>query len=221
MLSMMQQATMQGAFQGGSAVRNNSLPLRNNSLPRNGDVTGTGGGMGLDLAAMAQSYAASQQQQQQHGGNNVNGAMEKLCESMRRSAMSRTLVKQLSGRTVHRTPSGRSIQRTSSDRMNLVHANSGRQVARASSSKGLQRSNHGMAEHQPVRRMAQDTKHRMTPTRGVFRHHSSTAAMGVQGLAAIQQQQQQRHLFLGQNSLHNNLDPPSLHGMEENPMHNF
>jgi hypothetical protein len=201
------------------------LPLQNDSLPRNGIVTSIGGGGGFDLAAMAQSYAASQQQQQQQeGGKNVNGAMEKLCESMRRSAMSRTLVKQLSGRTVHQTPSGRSIQRTSSDRRSLVHANSGRQVLRVNSSKGLQRSNHGMADLQPVRRMAQDTKHRMTPTRGIFRHHSSTAAMGVQGLAAMQhhqQQQQQRQLLMGQNSLQHNVDPSSLHGMMENPMQNF
>lgn len=212
MLNMMQQAAMQGGgnvtFAGG-AVRNNSLPMRNNSLPK---TEGIGGGGGFDLTAMAQSYAASQQGGGQLG---VNDAMEKLCESMRRSAMSRTLVKQLSGRSLHMSPSGRNIQRTNSGRRNIVRASSGRQVARTSSSgKGL----HGVTDLQPVRRMAQESKHRMTPTRGVFRHHSSTAAMGAHGLAAMQQQQQNS---LGRASLHDGLDPSSLHNMEKSPMHSL
>lgn len=214
MLGAMQQATMQGNFQGG-AMRNNSLPMRSNSLSGGG---GQGSG-GLDLAAMAQSYAASQEGQQ--GGAGVNEAMEKLCESMRRSAMSRTLVKQLSGRSLHRTPSGRSVQRNKSDQRSIVRANSGRSLSRAHSGKGLQRSNHGqvilaangtdgVAELQPMRRMAP------TPTRGVFRHHSSTAALGVNSLAAMQQLQQQQQMQHqgGNNNFNSNnqMDPSSFHG---------
>ncbi len=79
----------------------------------------------------------------------------------------------------------------------------------------------GVGELHPVRRMAQDPKHRMTPTRGVFRHHSSTAAMGVNSLAAMQQQQQQQQQGFGHNSLHSRMDPSSLHSMDENPMQKF
>jgi hypothetical protein len=227
-LAMMQQATMSGG-----AVRNNSLPMRNNSLPRTGSGNHPSmlGGGGFDLSLMAQSYAASQGTGGAGGGvgqpSNVNEAMEKLCESMRRSAMSRTLVKQLSGRTpvnrngsgvgmgmaMNRAGTGRGVQRANSGRQrDLVRANSGRQISRANSGKAIQRShsgaqqfllstggNDGTPELQPLRRMAQDPK-RMVPSRGVFRNHSTTAVMGMHELAAMQQFQQQQ--ALGRSSLH-------------------
>ena len=235
-LAMMQQATMPGS------VRNNSLPMRNNSLPRTGSgnpsMPGGGGGGGFDLSLMAQSYAASQGAGGPGGQpSNVNEAMEKLCESMRRSAMSRTLVKQLSGRTpinragsgmgmsMNRAGSGRGVERANSGRQrDLVRANSGRQISRAHSGKAIQRShsgaqqfllstggNDGTPELQPIRRMSQDPTKRMVPSRGVFRNHSTTAVMGMHDLAAMQQFQQQQQQALGHSSLHNiNHNPNNL-----------
>jgi len=200
------------------AMMQNSFPMRNNSLPRSGGGESFQSGS-FDLAMMAQSYAASNQQGGvggQQGASNVNEAMEKLCESMRRSAMSRTLVKQLSGRSINRTPSGRSIQRTNSGRRPLVRANSGRQISRANSGKGLQRP--GTGEIQPVRRLAQDPKHRMTPSRGVFRNHSTTAVAGVHELAAMQQRQQQQQ-SLGHSSLHT-MDS-SFHSLNDRGIQEF
>jgi hypothetical protein len=225
-LAMMQQATMPGA------VRNNSLPMRNNSLPRTGSGNPSmqgGGGGGFDLSLMAQSYAASQGAGGAGQPSNVNEAMEKLCESMRRSAMSRTLVKQLSGRTINRAGSGitslnragsgRGVQRANSGRQrDLVRANSGRQLSRANSGKAIQRThsgaqqflftsgNDGTGELQPIRRMSQDPKNRMIPSRGVFRNHSTTAAMGMHDLAAMQQQLRLQQ-SIGHSSLHNINNP--------------
>ncbi len=126
----------------------------------------------------------------QAGQVGVNEAMEKLCESMRRSAMSRSIVKQMSGRSVSRTSSGRLLPKQQSGR-GLTRqfsgcSNSGRQIARSAS--GRQTTGDCGLEL-PVRRSAQDSKHRIqrdalstsslhNPRRGVFRHHSQSAAMG-------------------------------------------
>ena len=153
----------------------------------------------------------------------VNEAMEKLCESMRRSAMSRTLVKQLSSARapIARSSSGRApVQRTNSGRRTV-----GRQISRTNSGKAVQRHHSGTADLQPVRRMTQDPKHRlMAPgNRGVFRNHSTTAVMGNHSLqnmaAALQQQHQQQQQLLQQqslshSSLHSGLDRSSF----PNPM---
>lgn len=265
-LASMQQATMQGVgpsplnpqMQGGPNspyMRNKSLPRsRNNSLPPVGmppqsiDM-GMAGDMGdnmvgnlipgtFDVAAMSQSFAAANQQT---GGDQqpYNEAMEKLCESMRRSAMSRSLVKQLSGTPLPRSHSG--VQRTNSGRLTkVVRSNSGRQLSRANSGKSLQRNHSGLkvfmggvesTELQPARRMSQDSKHRMTPTRGVFRNHSTTAVIGAQkmenvvgmqpqqqyDLLQMQQMQQMQQLQQLQQQMHS-FTPNGMSTMDQSSM---
>ena len=77
-----------------------------------------------------------QQQQQQCPPNTLGAstnlpeyshAMEKLCETMRRSAMSRTMVKQLSGRSLPTQGSSRSLPKQGSSR-SLTKPNSGRKT---------------------------------------------------------------------------------------------
>jgi hypothetical protein len=59
-----------------------------------------------------------------------------------------------------------------------------------------------------------------TPTRGVFRHHSSTAALGVNSLAAMQQLQQQQQQMQNQggniNFNNNQMNSSSFHGGMDN-----
>lgn len=97
------------------------------------------------------SFTSRQQQPQGHSPNkappSLNEAMEKLCGSMKRSAMSRSMVKQFSGRNMNRQGSLRSINRQGSDR-SLI-GDSG--IARRSSG----------------------VKHQLQhPSRGVYRHDS-------------------------------------------------
>lgn len=147
-----------------------------NSLPRS--PTPTNGmplspSMANPLNQMALAAAAARKRMSggaQEGGKNpnVNEAMEKLCESMRRSAMSRSLVKQLSGRNVVRTNSSRSVQRSHSGK-----ATFGQEEG----------SNH------PVRKLSLNSKHRIhrdaitsnqaPQRRGVFRHKSHSAIIGT------------------------------------------
>ena len=116
-------------------------------------------------------------------GLEINEAMEKLCESMRRSAMSRSLVKQLSGRSLTQQNSARNLTKQGSAR-NLTRSNSGlrkqlsgrnltkqlsgRNLQRANSGRSVQRTHSGrqlMGEeggsNLPVRRLTQDMKHRI------------------------------------------------------------
>jgi hypothetical protein len=95
------------------------------------------------------------------GGPGTNDAMEKLCLSMKRSAMSRTLVKQYS--------SGRGVSRNGSGHLNAMRqATGGRQMMDDSSG----RSN-GPAT--PVRRLS-SAKHRLQhPSRGVYLHDSQNS----------------------------------------------
>ena len=126
-------------------------------------------------ATMMQGFSTGMQGSQgQSAPGNVNEAMEKLCESMRRSAMSRSLVKQLSGSgTISRSRSG----------------GLSRGVGRSNSG-GLSRSLSGSDSVRPIRRIPQDSKHRIQrdslsnsggpPRRGVFRNKSSQGALGGQ-----------------------------------------
>jgi hypothetical protein len=99
------------------------------------------------------------------GGAGTNDAMEKLCLSMKRSAMSRTLVKQYS--------SGRGVSRNGSGHLNAMRQTTGgRQMMDDSSG----RSN-GPAT--PVRRLS-SAKHRLQhPSRGVYRHDSQNSLGGT------------------------------------------
>jgi hypothetical protein len=153
--------------------------------------------------SQGQGPPGSQGQGAQKSPATVNEAMEKLCESMRRSAMSRSLVKQLSGRNLSRQNSARGLQRQNSGRLtkqlstkNLSRTNSGRNLVRANSGRALQRTQSGRAalgpedgSNLPVRRIAQSSKHRIQrdavssgqgpPGRGVFRHKSQSAIIGM------------------------------------------
>ena len=143
---------------------------------------------GTSLAAMAASLQTGSQGSSGQGSGggggppgNVNEAMEKLCESMRRSAMSRSMVRQLSGRSA---PNSRGMSRSKSGglpRGTLGRNPSGRSIQRAHSGTDSLRGG-------PIRRPTQDTKHRIQrdalsssggpPGRGVFRHKSSQGALG-------------------------------------------
>lgn len=172
-------------------VGGNTLDFMANSVKRNFDQAPQ---MPRSFQARAQGNSGSGSA----GQPGVNEAMEKLCESMRRSAMSRSLVKQLSGRSVSRTSSGRNLSRQNSATFNgrsIARANSGRSITRASSGRSIQRSSSGRSVllgkggELPVQRIAQDSKHRIQrdhlgnnqgpPGRGVFRHKSQGAIMGA------------------------------------------
>jgi hypothetical protein len=118
----------------------------------------------------------------QASSGSVNEAMEKLCESMRRSAMSRSLVKQLSGRTA---PAVRDLGRSRSNggltRGNLNRNHSGKNIQRTHSGSDTLRPG-------PIRKPSHDSKHRIqrdalsssggAPGRGVFRNKSSQGSLG-------------------------------------------
>ena len=88
----------------------------------------------------------------------INDAMAHLCDSMRRSAMSRSFVKQLSGRSLTGQTMQRSIGRTNS----LHSQNSSRSLMDDASGRSL-----------PVRRTSSSTKyHIQHPLRGIHRHDS-------------------------------------------------
>ena len=133
-----------------------------------------------------------------------NDAMEKLCESMKRSAMSRNLVKGFSNHSLQKDGSSRSIgsgtqithpstSRQSSGRSlnvvsrnssarSLVQQNSGRALVQQGSVRSLD--DNGLAtlsaaypsQRHSSHRHSFEAKHRAR--RGVFRHNSSNAVHG-------------------------------------------
>uniref|UniRef100_A0A8J9X243 Uncharacterized protein n=1 Tax=Phaeodactylum tricornutum TaxID=2850 RepID=A0A8J9X243_PHATR len=93
----------------------------------------------------------------------LNEAMEKLCDSMKRSAMSRSMVKQYSGRNIGRQNSSRQLMQRQGSNRSLLDDGSGRGV-------------NGPAV--PLRRMS-NTKHQVHhPGRGVHRHDSQQSLNG-------------------------------------------
>lgn len=103
----------------------------------------------------------------------ITEAMEKLCESMRRSAMSRNLVKQLSGRSVQRQGSARSLSRSNSG-AGMRKQLSGRSLSGNLGDDGSGRGTPTRAV--PIRRLS-DAKHRLHQrsapgNRGAFRTNS-------------------------------------------------
>jgi hypothetical protein len=118
----------------------------------------------------SQSFGKQSAQGQDPG--NVSEAMEKLCESMRRSAMSRNMVRQLSGRSA---PTSRGMGKSKSG--GLVRGNMSRTHSGADA----------LVRPGPIRRLTHDSKHRIQrdalsssggpPGRGVFRHKSSQGAL--------------------------------------------
>jgi hypothetical protein len=139
-----------------------------------------------------------------------NEAMEKLCESMKRSAMSRNLVKQLSGRNIVKQSSARalslttkqgsmrSLPRQGSGRFQLAKELSNHSLHTQLSSRSLhkQLSGRNLAENSgrvtptgtvPVRRMSIDMKHRIctSPGRGIYRQRSSGSLNGKRAMLQI------------------------------------
>ena len=93
------------------------------------------------------------------GASSVNEAMEKLCESMKRSAMSRSLVKQYS--------SGRGVSRHGSGSLYAMRQATGRTMNSMDDSSG---------RSGPIRRLP-NAKHQLHhPVRGVYRHDSHGAS---------------------------------------------
>jgi hypothetical protein len=92
-------------------------------------------------------------------GAPLSEAMEKLCESMKRSAMSRSMIKQYSGRgPLLKQGSSRGLMRQNSSRGGMVDDGSGRGTPT------------GMV---PIRRVSMNAKHQLQhPARGVYRHDS-------------------------------------------------
>jgi len=95
-----------------------------------------------------------------NGPLSANEAMEKLCESMKRSAMSRSLIKQFSGRNLSRQNSGRLVTR------GVMRASSARSLADDGSGRGTP------SAAVPIRRISNTKHHLQHPTRGVYRHDS-------------------------------------------------
>jgi hypothetical protein len=92
-------------------------------------------------------------------GAPLSEAMEKLCESMKRSAMSRSMIKQYSGRgPMLKQGSSRGLIRQNSSRGGMIDDASGRGTPT------------GMV---PIRRVSMNAKHQLQhPVRGVYRHDS-------------------------------------------------
>lgn len=120
-------------------------------------------GNNVSIASDARSFKPSFNQMDgasMAGTSNVNEAMEKLCESMKRSAMSRSMVKQYS--------SGRGVSRHGSGQLYAM-----RQAAGHSSRNSMDDSSGRRA---PVRRLSSTKHHLQHPVRGVNRHDSAKSA---------------------------------------------
>ena len=136
------------------------------------------------------AMSAQQQGAPSQNPDNVRGyshAMEKLCDTMKRSAMSRTMVKQLSGRSLTKQGSQRSLssqgsqrsQNSSRDFGACARLASGRDSARYISSSSLVGDEtHPTGRLTPSRRSLVNTKHRAAPGQVSSRRKSSSALQG-------------------------------------------
>ena len=128
---------------------------------------------------------------QQPGMNGENALFEKLAESMKRSAMSRTIVRQLSGHsrnTVMRQNSARGVSRQNSGQttnargLSKQKQLSGRNLVRASSGRPIpQRARSGSMRGGDVVSIP------IQGVRGVNRHSSHSAAVGSPQLNSMGQ----------------------------------
>ena len=203
-MQMMQQqnmepGTMGPGFGSNGSVRQNSLPrsptngvipMVHPSMAHPGELLTTGS-FGPTNTNGAQGFPPVLQggSGQQKSPATVNDAMEKLCESMRRSAMSRSLVKQLNGRNLSRnnSASARGLTKQNSGRSIARHNSgvSGKTLVRANSGRSIQRSASGRAGLLPKHRIQRDAlssslHSQGPPGRGVFRHKSASQAGGAQ-----------------------------------------
>jgi hypothetical protein len=190
MMMMQQQQQMLNFGDRDAAQRNNSLPSNNHSQEM------MVSGADFELANMQRSFQAqglisgSVGQPMSLGQAPNSGlSMERLVEKMQRSALSRNLVKQMSGTSVPISNTGRSLSRSHSGRgVSRTNSKAGRSLSRANSGRSVQRTLSGRLPEGgelPVRRLAHDPKHRIKEPgasnsvhRGVVRHKSQSAAMG-------------------------------------------
>lgn len=130
------------------------------------------------------SVAVDVQGEQSMEPGHLNDAMEKLCESMKRSAMSRSLVKQFSGRSLARQSSARGVlSRQNSGRMGMNKQLSNRSLmARQDSNRSLIDDASGRGTPTavvPIRRLSNAKHHLQHPGRGVYRHNSLQSLSGL------------------------------------------
>ena len=121
------------------------------------------GGGNVSIASDARSFKPSFNQMDGSmagSASNVNEAMEKLCESMKRSAMSRSLVKQYSS-------GGRGVSRHGSGSLYAMRQAAGRSNSMMDDSSG---------RSVPIRRPSSTKHHLQHPVRGVYRHDSAKSA---------------------------------------------
>jgi hypothetical protein len=129
----------------------------------------SGPGNNVSIASNSQSFKPPYNglDGSQSGSSNVNEAMEKLCESMKRSARSRSLVKQYSSGT-------RGVSRHGSGQLYAMRQAAGRNM------NSMDDNSSGRSA--PIRRHS-SAKHQMQhPVRGVYRHDSSQGPNGAHSL---------------------------------------
>jgi hypothetical protein len=110
-------------------------------------------------------------------GAPLSEAMEKLCESMRRSAMSRNLVKQLSGRSLVKQGSARQLPSRNNSGA-LMRQGSQRGLTKQGSQRSLMDDGSGRgpgtpAAAVPIRRVSNTKHHMQHAGRGLHRHNSN------------------------------------------------
>ena len=151
-----------GSFRGGGAFNNMGRPGGGSRLPSDLEL------MQNELGAQMLNGGGGPANGSGGGPVTVNDAMEKLCESMKRSAMSRTLVKQFSS-------GARGVARTNSAGMMMGgRPMGGPNVRRSNSNRNLPMddNSHRSTDSRPAvpMRRVSNTKHHLQ--RGVYRHGS-------------------------------------------------
>merc|ERR1712187_844837 len=139
-IQMKKSTTLNGAVMAGAGQINGQMNVQisgqMNGMMANGQLnpqalnTNVNGIMGFDMQNVSPAPSSSSQKPA-----TLNEAMEKLCGSMKRSAMSRSLVKQLSSRGVHKQNSRNNlVQRQNSGvgRSNSGHLMMGKQFSNRS-----------------------------------------------------------------------------------------
>jgi hypothetical protein len=164
MNSMMNQglnSSMHGDTSLTSSLRSSSVHGTNQFVPSPGfSNVSIASGMQMNKSYHGERSLDVSSHSQTPTGAPLSEAMEKLCESMKRSAMSRSMIKQYSGRgPMLKQGSSRGLMRQNSSRSGMLDD--------VSSGRGTPT---GMV---PVRRVSMNAKHQLQhPVRGVYRHDS-------------------------------------------------
>jgi hypothetical protein len=144
-----------------SSLRSSSVHGANQFIPSPGfSNVSIASGMQMSKSFHGERSLDVSSHSQTPTGAPLSEAMEKLCESMKRSAMSRSMIKQYSGRgPMLKQGSSRGLMRQNSSRSGMLDD--------VSSGRGTPT---GMV---PVRRVSMNAKHQLQlPVRGVYRHDS-------------------------------------------------